>query len=100
LSSALKEELFSNAFDPGSTVKVVSGLPTLSGMAASENKLHLLAADGRITNFIGAEVLSDLEYVGDPIRSMASLQSLSTQVLATSAGLSAYVATQSAIEDD
>lgn len=100
LSSAPKEELFSDAFDPGSTVKVVSNLPVLNDMAASENQLHLLAADGRITNFIGAEVLSDLEYIGDPIRSMAFLQSLSTQVLATSAGLSAYVATQSAIEDD
>ena len=93
MSSALKEELFSDAFDPGSTVKVVSNLPVLNDMAASENYLHLLDANGRITNFIGAEVLSDLEYTGDPIRSMTFLQSLSTQVLATSAGLSAYVAT-------
>jgi hypothetical protein len=74
----MKEKLFGDSFNPASMIKVEPGTFVLDDMVASENQLHLLDAGGKISNFIDAEILSNLGYIGDPIRSMANLPSLST----------------------
>lgn len=96
LSSAAKADLFSSA----NAIKVIECDSPLSSMASHENQLYLIDEDRKITKFIETEILTDIGYHGAPIRSMAQIASLSTQVLATSAGLLAYSISSSNVVDD